>query len=395
MDADAFRGSPIGRLQPIEVVDGYTEERFDHFAYVPAPLPDALEAFDLDAETWRAISEADQALGRLDGAGSQVQNPLLLVRPTIRREAVSTSALEGTYTDLAQVLEAEAAGDDADASVHEVRNYIRAAETGLRLLDTRPTSLNLINELHAILMKGTRGDSWESGQVRQRQNWIGPHNCRVTESYFVPPPPGDALRDGLTAWERWLHRDDDVPVIVRLAATHYQFETLHPYTDGNGRLGRLIVILHLIERGVIRDHLLSISPYFEPRRREYSEHLRQVSKTGDFNDWIRFFARGLTEQAGQSLRQIQALLAWRERTVTRLRDNGVRGVALQIAEELAAYPVVTVSGASSRYGVTYPAANAAIKRLVAEGVLEEVTGRNYGRVFSAQQVFRIIDGGRH
>lgn len=386
MDVDAFQESPIGDLVPIRLVD--RGQQYDHFAYVPKPLP---PAFELTPVTRKAVSEADLAIGRLDGAGGQLPNPLLLVRPTIRREAVSTSALEGTYAELADVLGAEALDDQKPAGpVGEVVNYVRAAERGIELLGRRPISVNLVNELHAVLMRGTRGDSYESGNVRERQNWIGPHQCKITDAYFVPPPPGDVLLKGLSQWENWIHREDDVPLLVRVAAGHYQFETLHPYTDGNGRMGRLIAILQLIDRGALSHHFMTISPYFEARRTEYTEHLRRVSRTGDFDPWIRFFATGLRRQAEEALQQVRDLLDWRDRTVAELRDQRVKGVALEIAEDLVAHPAVTPTRASDMYGVTYPAANAAISRLEEHGVLTEITGRSYDRVFLATGVVVII-----
>lgn len=383
---DSFRDSPIGDLVQIQLVD--REQQYDHFAYIPRPLP---SSFELSPATRKAVSDADLAIGRLDGAGGQLPNPLLLVRPTIRREAVSTSALEGTYAELADVLGAEALdNEELRGPIGEVVNYVRAAERGIELLEQRPVSVNLVNELHAILMRGTRGDSYESGNVRERQNWIGPHQCKVTDAHFVPPPPGDVLRDGLSEWEKWIHREDDIPLTVRVAAGHYQFETLHPYTDGNGRMGRLVAILQLIERGVLSHHFMTISPYFETRPTEYTEHLRRVSRTGDFDAWIRFFAMGLRHQAEEALRQVRDLLDWRDRTVASLREERVKGVALEIAENLVAHPAVTPTRASEMHGVTYPAANAAISRLEDHGVLTEITGRSYNRVFLATGVVSII-----
>ncbi len=386
LDRERFNSSPLGDVIPITVND--EGRRCVHVAYVPKPLPPHVE---LSSATQKAVSEADLALGRLDGAGTQLPNPLLLTRPTIRNEAVSTSALEGTYAELTEVLEAEALEEELPRGpLAEVVNYVRAAEEGIELIKHRPITVNLINRLHQVLMSGTRGDSWESGQLRQRQNWIGPHRCIIEDSYFVPPPPGDILVSGLSDWEKWIHREDDIPLLVRVAVAHYQFETLHPYTDGNGRLGRLIAVLQLIERGALSHHFLTISPYFEARRTEYSELLRQVSQTGDFDPWVRFFIVGIRTQAERALQQVKELLDWRDKTIAHLREAQVRGVALQIAEDLVAYPAITPTKAATTYGVTYPAANAAIAKLEEHGVLAEVTGRSYGRLFLAEGVVSII-----
>ena len=389
MDLKRFSRSPIGRLQSVTVVDPVTEESYQHHAYIPEPLPSRV---DLSAPTWSEVSEAASALARLDEAGSQLPNPFLLVRPTIRREAVSTSALEGTYAELSDLLEAEVLDEvQVPEQIAEVRGYIRAAELGLELLEARPLSLRLVDELHAALMHGTRGDSWDSGQVRSRQNWIGPHQCKITESYFVPPPPGGILGDGLREWEQWIHRDLEMPLLVSVSLSHYQFETLHPYIDGNGRIGRLIAILQLIQGGALRHHLLTISPYFEVRRKEYTDHLRHLSETGDWDTWIRFFVTGIKVQAVKALERVRELMEFRQSTRQKLTDVGLRGVVLRMADDLIGYPVITVPMMAKNYEVTYPAANAAVSKLVEVDVLREATGRRYARIFVASEVLRIIE----
>lgn len=389
MDIERFRDSPVGTLLPITIVDPRTDERFDHHAFVPRPLPGS---FEFSSATWSAVAEAERALGRLDGAGSRLPNPSLLVRPAIRREAVSTSALEGTYAELAEVLEAEVAGgEDLPRHVAEVRNYVKAAERGIELVGELPISVRMINELHGTLMEGIRGDVHPVGTVRDRQNWIGPANCSVADSHFVPPPPGDELVEGLREWESWIHLEDDIPLLVRVAAAHYQFETLHPYRDGNGRLGRLIAVLQLIEGGALTHHLLDVSPYLEARRKPYAELLRGVSETGDFDPWVRFLAEGLRVQAERAGIRVERLLAFKEETLSKLRANRVRGVALEVAENLIGYPVLTAAAAASTYQVSFQAANTAIDRLGRLGVVQELTGRKYGRVFASRRVLQIIE----
>src|SRR5579864_4572362 len=280
MNVARFRDSPIGEVVPIRVVKG--DRAWDNFAFVPKSLPRSLE---LQPETWVAVTEASSALARLDGAAHRLPNPYLLVRPALTKEAVSTSALEGTYAALEDVFQAELLDEsELSESTAEVRNYILAAEHGLELIKELPISRRLTTEVHGKLMRGSRGDHAEIGNFRRRQNWIGTRRRQpVTESLFVPPPPGDILNKGLDAWERWVN-DSTIPLppLVKVALAHYQFETLHPFVDGNGRVGRLLIVLTLVENENLKIPLLNVSPFFEGARDEYIEQLRSVSATGDF-----------------------------------------------------------------------------------------------------------------
>jgi Fic family protein len=386
MDLDRFRHSPVGRLVPTRVVDGETV--YNHEAFVPASLPDAVQ---LEDSTWAKVAAATGAVARLDGAAHRLPNPYLLVRPSLAEEAVSTSALEGTYAPLEDVLQAEFL-DEAHLSSEtvEVRNYILAAERGLELIKELPICHRLIKEVHGILMHNARGDYAEAGQYRRRQNWIGPRRgSPITESFFVPPPPGELLDTGLDQWEAWLNRKDDLPVLIRAALGHYQFETLHPFIDGNGRVGRLLVILSLIASGELRIPLLNISPYLEHHRDEYIDHIRGVSETGDFDRWVAFFADAVQVQAERALSKADRLVAKRDEIVRRLHEANVRGVAIRIAEDLVGYPVLTPTSAAEKFDVSFQAANTAIARLVDHGVLREITGRSYGRMFVAPDIMGI------
>lgn len=386
MDLQAFARSPVGRLERTSFFDPRKQEQVNYWAFVPDPLPDTVQ---LSPAAHLAANRASTALGRLDGAGGRLPNPKLLVRPTIRKEAVSTSALEGTITELTDILESEALEAPASPDVLEVRNYVRAAEQGLLTLQERPIGLRLIGELHEILMKGTRGDSWESGRVRSQQNWIGPPDSGMQESFFVPPPPGEYLDAGLREWEKWIHRED-IPIVVRVALGHYQFETLHPFKDGNGRMGRLLCILQLIEEGTPSHHLVAISSALEAIKPQYTSLLREASMTGNFDAWIIFFLEVLTAEANSALNRVNQLTGFREQAVAKLRGARVRGVAIEMAEDLIGFPVLSPSRAAEKYGITYQAANSAVLRLVEAGLLEEMTGRKYGRLFVCGQVIDIL-----
>lgn len=391
MDAEAFRRSSMGALQQISGFDNSLDREYRHVAFVPHPLPAEVT---LAARTFKVISEAERAIGRLDAATGRLPNPDLLVRPALYQEAVSTSALEGTYAPLDAVLAAEYVEErNRTEQEREILNYVQAAHRVVALIAVKPICLTVVAELQAILVKGTRGDSYDAGRLRERQVYIGEKHLGIEASRFVPPPPGDVLKDGVSAWEKWLHLDpalDDTPLIAKAALAHYQFETLHPFSDGNGRLGRLIVVLQLIEAGALARPVLNISPWLEPRKDQYKDLLLSTSLTGDFDPWVQFFAEAVRHQAVDWLRRIDNLVALRDAMLADLRAAGAKGVALEIAKDLIGYPVISPTKAAERHGVTYPPASAALRRLEALGFVKEVTGRNYGRLYACTQVIRAL-----
>ncbi|MCT2278342.1 Fic family protein [Micromonospora chalcea] len=389
MDLEAFASSPAGVLVPINGRDARYDEPYDHKAFLPNPLPSHL---DLEQDTFRDLTAATAAVARLDQASIGLPNPMLLARPAIRREAVSTSALEGTYAALDEVLEADfLEGREVSAPVSEVVNYVRAAEMAYEWIKDRPITIGMLRELQKVLVRGTRGETADAGNVRSIQVFIGLSAGRVKEARFVPPPPGDQLQAGFEAWEAWINDRDHYPLIAKMALGHYQFETLHPFNDGNGRLGRLVCVLQLARQGELRVPVLNLSPWLEVRRREYQDHLLRASMTGRFDPWIRFFSEAVRAQAVLAVERIDALLDWKEHALDRLREANVRGVAVRIVEDLIGYPMTTPTAASQMYSVSYPAVNTAIRRLAHLGILQERTGRRYARVFAAKDVLRIID----
>lgn len=387
MQIERFRDSPTGHLVPITVEEG--GRTVEHFAFAPAPLPTVL---DLEPRTWSAAVDAAHHLGRLDALARELlPNPTLVARPTIRREAVSTSALEGTFAPVAEVLSSEIdEGLPRSPAVTEVINFIRATEQAIDRRATLPISARLACELQHTLVSGTPSEDWQTGKVRQTQVLIGPYKgCSVLEASYVPPP-ADLLDEGLSSWEKWIHADSDLHPVIRVAAAHYQFEALHPFTDGNGRIGRLIAILQLIDYGLLAEPLINLSPYFEVRSDQYRHLLREVSTVGAWDEWITFFCKALSAQAADAGSRIRDLLAWRDDTLAMLRANRVKGVALAVTEKLIEFPSLSVKHISEAHGVSPQAANNAVNRLVELGVIEEVTGRTYNRVFHASDVFTIL-----
>ena len=300
-------GASQGPGRKVRVQSGYT-------AYVPDPLPPKL--------TWeprllKTLSDADLLLGRLAGEGWGLPNPHLLIRPFVRREAVLSSRIEGTQAPLGEVLAAEAGAvvERSPDDLREVANYVAALEYGVKRLSKLPLSLRLVKELHAKLMDGVRGGTADPGEFRRSQNWIGAPGSSLSTASYVPPPP-DEMKKCLAAWETFLH-DRSLPSLAQIALAHYQFEAIHPFLDGNGRVGRLVITLFLLERRVLPAPLLYLSAFFEATRRHYYEHLRAVSERGEWEAWLEYFFNGvarMSEDALSRAERINALTArWRQK----------------------------------------------------------------------------------
>lgn len=391
MQVERFRDSPVGRLVPITGMDAGLNEPYDHVAYVPNPLPSTVE---LSQGTYKTLENASRALGSLETHIQLLPNPSLLVRPAIRKEAVATSALEGTYAPLAEALGADYIEDSRQsAEVREVMNYVRAANQALELIQKLPICLKVIARLQETLVHRTRGQQYDSGRLREQQVYIGQRGTGVAAARFVPPPPGDELVEGVSEWEKWVNAEDDMPLLVKAALAHYQFESLHPFSDGNGRLGRLIVTLQLMQGGILQYPILNLSPWLEPRRDEYVDHLVQVSATGNFDPWVRFFCTAVEASAERASRTIAELLAVRDSFIDTLNTARATGTVLQLANDLIGYPIVSVRDVQNLYGVAYPTANNVIAKLVSLGILEEITGREYARLFRCPAVYDVIARG--
>ena len=390
VQVERFRDSPVGFVVPISGFDPRCAETYEHWAFVPDPLPDEIA---LRPTTWSLVSEAMFSIGKLDQAGQQLPDPALLQQPTLRSEAQSTSALEGTYAPLIEVLGSDR-GDPTRGSpeLREVLRYVLAAEHAYAAIRDRPLTLQLLLELHALLVSDTPSDGPDTGKVRGHQVVIGAPSGRVGDARFVPSPPGQPLEAGLRAWIDWVNvAHPALPAAVAAALAHYQFEALHPFSDGNGRIGRLAIVLHLMRSGVLREPLLAVSPWFEARRAGYQDELQRVSETGGWDRWVRFFATGLRDQAEDTTRKIGELVGFQRRARELCRQHRLRGIALDVAENLVAWPVVTPTWVQRHHKVTYPAANGAVARLVDIGLLREITGSNYGRRFVADEVMRILE----
>jgi Fic family protein len=388
VDVDRLSLSPIGSLVPISGVDPNTGKDFEHFAYVPDPLPSTVT---LASSTWKVVVTAEAALGRLDQAAQQFPEPALLRRPALRREAQSTSALEGTYAAIETVLASEPEERRGlSVELREVLNYVVAAEEGFSCVRDRPVTTSLIEHLQGVLVAGTPGERYDAGRVRQRQVFIGARGTPVLESRFVPPPPGVGLTAAVSDWAEWIRNPpEDLSPVVRAAMAHYQFESLHPFFDGNGRIGRLLIALSLMQDAVLREPILIVSPWFEARREAYQNGLLALSASGDWDGWITFFANGVANSADQTRSRVERLLAWREAALTRVRDAGVSGVAERVAGDLIGSPIVRAPVIAKEHQITPQGAMLALRRLAEVGLLVEQ--RANGRVtFVAEDPLELL-----
>lgn len=352
-------------------------------AFIPTSLPPNDPPVQITGELQALLSEANLALGRLDGSIQTLPNPDLFVLMYVRKEAVLSSQIEGTQSSLHDVLAAEAkifAPDQPD-DVNEVVNYVSAMNLGLRLLEKLPVSIRVIRKIHEKLLQGVRGSNLSPGELRTRQNWIGPPGCTLNEAVFVPPPHHEVPQK-LAELELFFH-NAELPLLITVGIVHSQFETIHPFLDGNGRVGRLLISFLLTERRILRKPVLYLSHYFKQHRESYYGHLQAVRERGDWEGWLGFFLRGVIEVSGEAAETARSILSLQEEHRTAINENlgSSAGNAHRLLEYLYKKPIVSVNDVRKLTGTTYTAANNLVVQMVENGILREITGRARNRRF--------------
>lgn len=378
MNPKDFHNPKAGRV--VRTPEGY-------HAFIPAPLPPDIH---YDTELVLALSRADTALSELSGLGRLLPNPHLLIAPYVRREAVLSSRIEGTRASLSDILLNEMETDlppRDEADLHEVRNYVVALEYGVRRLKRLPLSLRLVRELHARLMTGVRGNIATPGEFRRSQNWIGPPGSTPANAPYVPPPPRP-MQEALNSWEKFLHQRDQHPDLIQCALMHEHFEAIHPFLDGNGRIGRLLITLFLIERERLSQPLLYLSAYIEAHRQDYYDLLQRVRTHGDWSGWLLFFMTGVAETAHDATQRAKELMTLREKYCARLLD---RPKAVALLDELFQNPYITVARAAEMLKVTNPTARQIVALLQKAGMLKEISGRKWGQLYLAAPIMKVIE----
>jgi Fic family protein len=372
-------------------IPGKSVSQGSYSAFVPAPLPPEL---DWTPRLISALSDADRLVGRLAGEGGRLPNPHILIRPFVRREAVLSSKIEGTQATLGELLAAEAGAtvNRSSDDLREVGNYVVALEHGISRLKKLPLCARLTRELHEKLMTAVRGQQSAPGQFRKTQNWIGKPGSTIATASYIPPPPGE-IEPCLAAWEKFLN-ESRLPPLVTIALAHYQFEAIHPFLDGNGRVGRLLITLFLIERKILPTPLLYLSAFFEASRREYYDGLRGVSERGGWNDWLEYFLLGVARMSEDALNRAtrvnQLLTQWQKKVSGESSSNPMRVVELLVAN-----PFVTTKGVADKLEIAFTTAQRAIERLERANIVKQMGDAKRDRVYCAIALLDILEEPAH
>ena len=377
MPIEDLKNSPCGHLVSID--DG-------NQAFVPAKLPRQVH---LDPQTIYQLDEASRAVAMLAGVGETVPNPHLLIRPFMRREAVLSSRIEGTRASLSDLFLYEAQARQPQGDVAEVANYVRALEYGLGRLEDLPICLRLSNDMHKVLLRGVRGSGSHSGSIRESQVWIGPPSTPIEAATYVPPP-APLIIDLIDDWEKFVNQESILPPLVQCALMHYQFEAIHPYVDGNGRLGRLLITLFLCSKSLLTKPLLYLSAYFERDRGAYYDHLFRVSATGDWQTWISYFLRGIVEQSQDALNRTRRVRDLHDEMKRELQMRRESANALLLLDFLFERPVMTAPIASELLQVTTSGARGILDRIVGLGLVEYM-GSTWPRLYINQKLLHVIE----
>ena len=359
-------------------------------AFVPDNLPPEIE---WTADIIKALSDANLAIGRLHGVGLNLPNPNLFIAPFIRREAELSSRIEGTQAELRDLylfeMHEPAPGSDV-RDVKEVSNYVRALEYGLNRCNELPVCIRMIKELHTILLEGVRGDSDMPGKFRQSQNWIGSGGSPIEQAIYIPPPPGEVM-ECLDAFEKFINTPaGDIPILVWLAMVHYQFEAIHPFRDGNGRIGRLLIVLLICTQKLLDKPMLYLSAYFERNRQEYYNRLLRVSTYGEWSQWVLFFLRGVIEQSGEAFEKSRQLLRLQQKYQGMIKSKRA-AIQIKLVDLLIERPVVSTVFVSEYFKVSYQTAKNNIASLIKLGVLKKVEGMKRNKLYFAEEVLDIIN----
>ena len=375
----------------------YQQQLSGYSAFVPKPLPpDPAIAFDGELQT--LLSKADRALGRLDGSVQTLPNPDLFVFMYVRKEAVLSSQIEGTQSSINDILKVEAQVFDPQRpnDVHEVLNYVTAMNHGLDRLQELPLSIRLIREIHERLMHGVRGHHNNPGELRTTQNWIGPGGCTLHEATFVPPPPHEVAKI-LGQLENFMHGDDQLPMLIKIGLVHAQFETIHPFLDGNGRVGRLLITFLLCQADILQKPVLYLSHYFKKRRIDYYNCLQNVRDDGDWEGWLKFFLRGISEVSNEATDTARKIVSLRENHRGRITDNFGRSAANghTLLESLFKRPIINVATVAEKLEITFAAANNLVQRFVDQQMLFEITGQQRYRLFSYEPYISLFSQPLH
>ena len=382
MKKSDFSQNAPGRL--MNTIHGYS-------AYIPNPLPPQIE---WTTALINQLTQAERSITRLDEIGQSFPAPQVVVRPFMRKEAVLSSQIEGTQTTFQNLLHYEAKQltfleNESDA--HEVQNYVKALDYSLERIKSLPISLRLIKEIHAILMKGVRGELLTPGEIRRSQNWIGRPGVTLVNARYVPPPV-DEMKKCLSDLEKYIHEDANLPPLIRVGLIHYQFEAIHPFLDGNGRIGRLLITLLLTTWQILTQPLLNISRFIENNRTEYYDRLLAVSQEGKWVEWLLFFLVGVHQQAEDAVEKINALQMLRSNYQAMFERDRNRDKLADVVDYFISTPISSISQAQENSNLgSFTMIQRYFEKLIQYGVLEEITGGKRNRIYKASEILRILE----
>ena len=371
----------------------YVKQTTGYRAFIPTPLPPR-PAVKIEGELQNLLSRADMALAWLDGVAQMLPNVDLFIAMYVRKEALLSSQIEGTQASLGDLFAYES-GDKLENlnDVTEVVNYVKAMNYGLDRLQTLPMSLRLIKEIHTILLEGVRGSERLPGEFKRSQNWIGPPGCTLNEASYIPPSPHEAL-EAMGALERYVHAKVQLPILVDCALIHYQFETIHPFLDGNGRMGRLLITFYLCWKGVLHKPLLYLSYYFKKNRQEYYDHLNMVRESGHYEQWVEYFLKGVEDIAGAAMDTARRILELQTSHRRLLWEKKISSpIAVGILEQLFYTPAISIIQIAEHFAVSYQAASTLVSQLEKIHILRENTGRKRDKRYVYDDYLNILAEG--
>jgi Fic family protein len=372
----------------------FVKQEGGYRAFIPESLPPT-PPIEYSKQIQSILSEADRALGRLDGIITVLPNPNLFLAMFVKKEALLSSQIEGTQASLEGVLEFEAGmlPEENINEIKEVVNYVKALNYGVERLQDFPFSLRLIKEIHRILISGTRGKLKTPGEFRKSQNWIGPPGASLNEATYVPPPP-DKILSFMSNLEKYFYSKDKNPPLIKSAVIHSQFETIHPFLDGNGRIGRLLIVFFLLWKKALKKPILYISFYFKKNRKEYYNKLMEVRNTGVWNSWLEFFLRGVIETAEEATETAREIIALKDGIIKKLYENSISSIyAVRIIDLLFEKPLISTSEISKKIKITKQTANTIINKFEKIGILKEITGKKRYKKFQFADYVNIIKKG--
>jgi len=384
MDFKKFKNSSSGRLLKTDR---------NYYAFIPNPLPPKIE---YSKELVNLLSDATLQIGNLNGIGTTLPNPSLLIVPYIRREAVLSSKIEGTETSLSELFYFEAQRyEEREKEAKktdrlEVLNYVKAMDYGIKRFKELPLCLRLIRELHGILMKDVRGKNLTPGEFRKSQNWIGKAGCALNEATFVPPPAHE-MKEALSNLEKFFHSKSKLPGLIECAFVHYQFETIHPFLDGNGRIGRLLITLLLYQKEYLVYPMLYLSAFFEKHRDEYYAKLLSVSQKGCWEEWLKFFLLAVIVQSKNAINNSKSIVRLLEAYKDKIHKKKSSIYTLKLLDQVFKNPYITIPDAAIKLGTSYHTAKAAVKVLVELKILSEITDKLRGKIYCAKELLKVME----